>query len=162
MAELFNNQPGKVIALTGPTIMADNPFRVLIGYFPEDATKSGILLTELAIQRHGNYQMLHTLKDLVYVYSFGERVGQIRASGLAFTQACDDFEGVLNLTDYYENNRLENRSEPLSIVFGNGSNSQFRSFLVEMNISIAQPELRIAQFGLQFITLPSAKETVQW
>jgi hypothetical protein len=157
MADLFNNEPGVVVALdTGDG--GDNPFRVAIDDFPPDG-RAGLIVTELAIQRHGNFQFLHTLKDLVYVYSFGERIGMIRASGLAFASMCEGSTtgGLPVLLDYYEGHRLEMQSRPISIAIGTSNNGRFRGFLCEMNVDVARPEARLAQFGLQFHVLPSAK-----
>jgi hypothetical protein len=155
MAELFNNQPGVVVALnTGNG--GDNPFRVTIDGFPENGAQGGIILTEVAVQRHGNFQFLHTLQDLVYVYSFGERIGQIRASGMAFARTCGGAEGLTVVLNYYEANRLEVRADPVSIVIGTGGSGRFRGFLTELNADVSRPEARLAQFGLQFHALPSA------
>jgi hypothetical protein len=156
MAELFNNKPG-IVAVLASTDDDTNPFRMTIDGFPEDGSSSGLIVTELAIQRHGNFQFMHTLKDLVYVYSFGERIGQIRASGLAFARLCNGTEGLSAVLEYYEKNRLENRSDPISIVIGTSGAGRFRAFLVELNAEVARPEARIAQFGMQFHALPSAK-----
>jgi hypothetical protein len=155
MADIFTNVPGVVTVLA--TNAGDNPFRMTIDGFPEDGSQSGIIITELAIQRHGNFQFLHTLKDLVYVYSFGERIGSIRASGLAFAQLCNGTEGLPAVLEYYENNRLEARVDPISIVIGTSASGRFRGFLTELNADVSRPEARIAQFGLQFHALPSAK-----
>jgi hypothetical protein len=154
MADLFNNQPG-VVAVLDTDGGDDNPFRVTLDDFPQIGAQSGVIFTELAIQRHGSFQFMHTLRDLVYVYSFGERVGQIRASGMAFARMCSGIEGLSTVMDYYENNRLERRADPISIVVG--TTSRFRGFLTELNTDIARPEARLAQFGLQFLALPSAK-----
>jgi hypothetical protein len=159
MAELFNNKPGIVVVLASTGTDDANPFRVTIDGFPEDGSTSGIIITEMAIQRHGNFQFMHTLKDLVYVYSFGERIGQIRASGLAFARLCNGTQGLSAILEYYEKNRLENRSDPISIVIGTSGAGRFRAFLVELNAEVARPEARLAQFGLQFHALPSAKAT---
>jgi hypothetical protein len=156
MAEIFNNKPGsvQVLATSGAN---NNPFRVTIDGFPETGSQGGAILTELAIQRHGNFQFMHTLKDLVYVYSFGERIGQIRASGMAFARLCNGTEGLKAVLAYYEANRLEVRSSPISIVIGTSGAGRFRGFLTELNVDVSRPEARLAQFGLQFHVLPSAK-----
>jgi hypothetical protein len=154
MADLFNNQPG-VVAVLDTDGGDDNPFRVTLDDFPQIGAQSGVIFTELAIQRHGSFQFMHTLRDLVYVYSFGERVGQIRASGMAFARMCSGIEGLSTVMDYYENNRLERRADPISIVVG--TTSRFRGFLTELNTDIARPEARLAQFGMQFHALPTAK-----
>jgi hypothetical protein len=158
MPEIFNNKPGSVQVLA-PKGANTNPFRVTIDGFPETGAQNGAILTELAIQRHGNFQFMHTLKDLVYVYSFGERIGQIRASGMAFARLCNGTEGLPAVLAYYEANRLEVRSTPISIVIGTSGAGRFRGFLTELNVDVSRPEARLAQFGMQFHVLPSAKQS---
>jgi hypothetical protein len=154
MAEIFNNRPG-IVAVLNTNATDDNPFRVTIDGFPT-GDQGAVIITELAIQRAGNYQFLHTLKDLIYVYSFGERIGQIRASGLAFARLCNGVQGLESTLAYYEINRLENRADPISIVIGTSGAGRFRGFLTEVNLDVSRPDARMAQFGMQFHAMPSA------
>jgi hypothetical protein len=156
MAEIFSNQPG-VVAVLGGGGMGNNPLRLSIEGFPETGQQGGAVLTELGIERNGNFQALHSLQDLVYVFSFGERIGTIRAAGLAFARTCADVEGLKTVLEYYEANRLEQRARPISIVIGASNAGRFRGFLTALRVDVARPEARISQFGLQFITLPSAR-----
>jgi hypothetical protein len=161
MAELFNNRPGVVVAINAGGL--DNPFRITIDGFPAAGIQAGLIVTELAVQRHSNFQFLHTLRDLVYVYSFGERIGQIRASGMAFAQACyGGSQGLASVLAYYEGYRLEAQPDPISIVIGTTGYGRFRGFLTELNADVSRPEAMLAQFGLQFHTLPSAQNTGGW
>jgi hypothetical protein len=156
MAELFNNRPG-IVTVVDTNSGDDNPFRLTIDGFPESGATGGVILTELAIQRAGNYQFMHTLVDLVYVYSFGERIGQLRANGIAFARLCNGSQGLGTVLAYYEANRLENQPDPISIAIGTGTDGRFRGFLTEINVDVTRPESMLAQFGLQFHSLPSAK-----
>lgn len=155
MADLFSNQPGVVTVVGGGE--ADNPLRVAIDDFPETGQQGGAALTEVAVERNGNFQVLHTMQDLVHVYSFGERVGNIRAAGLAFARTCAGIEGLTTVLEYYERNRLEARSRPVSIVIGTSGAGRFRGFLTAVHADIARPESAVAQFGFQFLMLPSSR-----
>jgi hypothetical protein len=155
MADIFSNRPG-VVAVLNTGGIDDNPFRVTLDGFSQNGAQSGVIFTEMAIQRAGNYQFLHTLNDLVYVYSFGERIGQIRASGMLFAQLCNGVGGLSTLLAYYEANRLEARPDPVSIIIGTSDAGRFRGFLVELNVDVARPDARLAQFGMQFQALPSS------
>jgi hypothetical protein len=156
MAEIFNNRPG-IVTVLNTTTDDENPFRLTIDGFNAAGGAGGVILCELAVQRAGNYQFLHTLKDLIYVYSFGERIGQLRTSGMAFTRLCQGGTGVEALLAYYEANRLEARADPISIAIGTSNNGRFRGFLTELNVDISRPEARLVQFGMQFHALPSSK-----
>lgn len=41
-------------------------------------------VTGFALDVGGNYQFLHTLSDFIYFYGFGERVGELTVTGMAF------------------------------------------------------------------------------
>lgn len=47
------------------------------------------IVTSLSIRFRGQQQFLHTLRDFIYVYSFGEGMGEARMSGLAFADTCE-------------------------------------------------------------------------
>lgn len=155
MADIFSNVPG-VVAVVG-TRGADNPLRVSIEDFPETGMQGGAAVTEVAFGRNGNYQFLHTMQDVVHAYSFGERIGEFRAAGLALARACDGVEGLTTVLEYYEQNRLELRSRPISVVIGTSGAGRFRGFLTGVHVDVARPESAVAQFGLQFHTLPSSR-----
>jgi hypothetical protein len=154
MPDIFNNQPGVVVALKTDE-GTPNPFRVAVDGFAIDGSQFGVIVTELAIQLHGNYQFLHTLKDLIYVYSFGPRIGQIRLNGIAFAQLCGGTLGLKQVIGYYEANCLDNRATPISLTIGTDTSGRFRGFLTELNFDVTRPESQLAQFGWQFHALPA-------
>jgi hypothetical protein len=155
MADIFSNLPG-IVAVVGAR-GANNPLRISIDDFPETGQQGGAVLTEIAVNRNGNYQFLHTMQDVVHVYSFGERIGDFRAAGLALARTCDGVEGLTTVLEYYEQNRLERRSRPISLVIGTSGSGRFRGFLTGVHVDIARPEAAVTQFGLQFHTLPSSR-----
>lgn len=42
------------------------------------------IITSVSINAQNNYQFLHSLENLIYVYSFGERIGELTISGLGW------------------------------------------------------------------------------
>lgn len=68
------------------------------------ATRFRIPVTGFALEVGGNYQFLHTLNDLVYFYSFGDRVGELNITGMAFIRrSCDTGFGVNTALPSYFN-----------------------------------------------------------
>ena len=41
-------------------------------------------VTGFALEMGGNYQFLHTVSDFIYFYSFGDRIGELSVTGMAF------------------------------------------------------------------------------
>lgn len=83
----------------------------------------------------------------------------MRISGIAFSQMCNGVQGLSTVLAYYEANRLENRSSPISIAIGTSDAGRFRGFLTELNAEVSRPEANLAQFGMQFHSLPSSSGT---
>jgi hypothetical protein len=53
------------------------------------------IITGFKVQLKGGVQFLHTLNDFIYVYTFGERMGQVTISGISFYQDCKKLEEVI-------------------------------------------------------------------
>lgn len=154
MGLLLISQPGTVIALADPT---DTAFPIALqGWGNALSMKS--IITDLAIARQGNCNFSHTLKDSIYAYSFGERIGQMRISGLSFASMCgtDSTTGVEAVLNYYNQNRIVAAKSPITVAIGTTAAGRFRGFLVGLNIEISRPEARLAQYSLMFTTLPNS------
>jgi len=72
------------------------------------------IVTGMTLEMSGNYQFLHTLNDLVYFYSFGDRVGSLTLTGISFIKNCRAGAGagvllpkksIMDLYQYYLDNR---------------------------------------------------------
>ena len=49
-----------------------------------DGTQIWLPVTGFALELGGNYQFLHTVSDFIYFYAFGDRVGELNVTGMAF------------------------------------------------------------------------------
>ena len=119
-------------------------------------------MTQATVVQQGNYQFSHTINDTIYVYIFGDRIGELRVSGAAFPQVCDETArgapttvstgtGYKEVLDFYEANRIAKRGQPVSIAFGE---TAFEGFLVNMQIQVADAEHLLGQWTYQFSTFP--------
>lgn len=106
----------------------------------------------------GAHQYLHTLRDVIYVYTFGERVGQVELSGFAFQGLCGQDKtttGIDDIKDFYDNNRLSSRGTPILISLG--ITTALQAFLVGFGVGIADPQSGLAQFTLSLTYPPKQK-----
>ena len=155
---LFETGPGSVTVVNDPTL--DVPLPVLIGGLVAGAGSGALkcILTDLAVRRGANYQIIHSMSDLIYAYAFGDRVGPVRASGITFPRFCDesfaDPSGTENLLAYYAANNISVTGTPVPIVVGTSGLGVMRGFLVGLDAGIARPQDRIGTFALEFVTLP--------
>lgn len=49
-----------------------------------DGTQIWLPVTGFALELGGNYQFLHTVSDFIYFYAFGDRIGELNVTGMAF------------------------------------------------------------------------------
>ena len=158
MSTIFQTQPG--IAVAFPTT-GDLPIPLAFDGFGGSsffAYKS--LITQLSVERAGNFQFIHTLKDLIHLYVFGNRISQIRVAGVCFVDRCPGNggqTGVELISQYWDNNSVSRRSTPITMQLGTSPAGTFIGFLTNMRIDILQPESRLAQFAFIFHTLPQKK-----
>lgn len=54
------------------------------------------IITRIGVSHAGNYQFLHTLGNSVYIYTFGDRMGQVTVHGLSFAKQCAESSNVLS------------------------------------------------------------------
>lgn len=60
-----------------------------------DGSEVPAIVTQIAIQSQSNYQFLHSLENLIYVYSFGDRIGETTLAGIGFVRPCGGAGGLL-------------------------------------------------------------------
>lgn len=159
-------QPGRAVAIPNP---GDTPIPVSIEAWGGPIAMQS-LITEIAIMRGGNYQFTHTLSDLIYVYAFGERISSMRIAGLSFIGGCSSsggstvdsptgesgsvVTGIEKVLAFYDANRISKRRTPVTLAIGTTDAGRFPGFLVGCQTGIARPESRLAQFALEFQTIP--------
>lgn len=117
------------------------------------------LITDVAIQEQGNYQFLHTLGNHIYLYVFGDRIGQLGVSGVSFWSrsaggGCDNNPmdlGIIRVLNWYRQNRIVKRESPIIMTLGTRA---FQAFLVGFRCSKINLDLRQFQFHLDLALLP--------
>lgn len=117
------------------------------------------IITNITMAEQGNYQFLHTLGDEIYVYIFGDRIGNFGVSGLSFYDNCGSVAGskigISHVIDYYREARLSRRAVPLSITIQPGQ--VFRCFLTSMRGEVRDASRRMFQFHLSLALIPESR-----
>lgn len=161
MRMLFDSAPGIVGAMVhGPGL----PFAVAIGgtgnapAFPSYAQIKAIL-TGFQFGARSGIGVSHTLRDRIYVYVFGERMGEATITGLAFPGVCDTpstltgFDGVFA---YYERLRISNEGTPVRLIFG--PNTVLFGFMYEFGFQLEDPQTGLGTFSFKFKVIPRNSE----
>lgn len=148
MSTFISTAPGKVVRVnTGrPSI----PFSISLPGFPTGQA----IVTNAQIQQAGNFQFLHTLQDFIFVYIFGDRIGQLSIQGIAFLDSCaSGGAGLESMIRFYNRNRIAFRPQPVRVGFGNIPFEGFLTagqFQAEDNGSVGS----LGRFALSIQTFP--------
>lgn len=117
-----------------------------------DGATIGLPVTGFAIELQGNYQFLHTVNDFIYLYVFGDRVGELVLTGMGFFGGCEGEEGgICEIFDFYGYNRVARRKTPIPISIGQCGT--LLAFLTGMRVEASKPETAVAQWVLRFNVL---------
>ena len=162
---IFGGAPGRVIAVQDPmTVLTTRTLGINGKPWKFESYKA--ILTRVAVARQANYQFMHTLGDGIYLYVFGDRVGQMVISGIAFGASCDApvnaknpqkppaITGAEQILKFYEDNKVSKRESPVSITLG--ISTTLLGYLGQMQIEASDPETRMFQFSLPFTIIPTA------
>lgn len=124
-----------------------------------DGFSTNIAVTGAALDLSTNHQFLHSLDRFIYVYSFGDRIGNFSMSGFTFTgggscanSAAPSTPG--DIYDYYIQNRLSpKRLEPAQIQISSTTNTTgnvLLGFLTGLKMETVNPQYQIMQWVLQY------------
>lgn len=151
MPLVFRNRPGSVVALDDPALQCSTR---LLGLDPSIKFASErAIVTRLVVSQKVNAQFLHTLGAQVYVYVFGDRMGEVTLSGLAFACECPGGAdlGAEKMLLWYKRNRMSRRKVPARVMVGR---VVIEGFITGMTEDVVDPSLDLVQWGVTLLALP--------
>jgi len=151
MAAIFASGPGQVTAITDAGI----PITTRIGLDGwTGAENMKAIITGLSVAAAGNQQFFQSLRNFIYIYSFGERIGELMVTGATFSGSCNFAEsGFERVLGYYNQARFSRAGVPVSVAIG--TTVRFPGFLTGGNFNLGDPISGIGQFALKFNVAPS-------
>jgi hypothetical protein len=145
MAELLACRRGKVAVMEG---CEGIPGQILLDGFEPVAS----IITSPEVLQRVNVQFQTSLKESVYVYVFGDQMGNVVISGIAFAGLCEGEEsGIEDIFKYYRDYRASQRKETVTVTFGKQSIS---GFLTESRMSSRDPDNLTLNYTFTINTLP--------
>lgn len=162
MALVFPNVPGRVSLIPPKDAAGFLPVQVRVTPGPWSTGSSPVLMkaiiTEFSVQFQGQQQFMHTLRDFIYVYSFGEGIAQARMSGVAFADTCPKQHGMTGpeqLINYYDHFRLSKQGQAMQFAIGGASGRAFHAYLTGMQVVLrAAEQQNLTDFTLNFAVPP--------
>lgn len=151
---VFEGTVGRVVAVEDPAAqgvmyVAD----VAADPLTFDAQRS--IITRVTCAQQVNLQFLHTMGRHVYVYVFGDRMGQVGLSGLSFAGACPGpapAHGIMGVFDWYRRNKASRRAEPVRINIGMRDNLD--GFVTGFTFDTVDPATQMVQWNMTLAALP--------
>lgn len=152
VAILMNEQAGCAQGLIRIQV-PENPNEPSLVSFKE----TRCLVLQVETQLPDGVQFQHTGGDLVFVYVFGRRVGQITVKGLAVPCPCPDpttgevKSGLDEFFEWVKRNRSSARSQPLTLTV---SKQTFDGFLLNADTTIIAAAIPMVNWTLHIGALP--------
>jgi len=116
---------------------------------------STLAITSVGFGQDANVQFMQSLRKMIYVYSFGERMGTVEISGVAFYRLCDPVvigqTGIKAILNYYKDNSVSRRSDPLTVTLGQ---EKISGFLRSIRSTFQDPARGVIGFTLILSTMP--------
>lgn len=151
MSILFESNRGRVVQLDDPAASGRMNF---LKVTPKISYSSHFsIITRMTLSSQVNVQFLHTIGSHIYIYVFGDRIGQMTLSGLAFSDACDagGRYGPEEILKWYRENKASRRQSPVQIMIGN---TPVECFITNFNQDVVDPSTNLVQWTIAAATLP--------
>jgi len=113
------------------------------------------IFTRVGVSEMGSYQFLHTLGRDIYLYVFGDRIGELTLTGIAFYDNCiaaNQKIGISHVIDWYRQNRVAKRASPVEVTIDPGTT--FEAYLLAMRGQTINTAQRMYQFSLTMALIP--------
>lgn len=168
MPKIFTATAGAVLAIDSTTdggavglpltIVLDSDLGAVAGTTSVD--QLGGIITSFTATGETNTQFMHTLRDVIYLTVFGDKIGSLSISGYLFLNtpltcgSAGSGGGSAPLSDFYSffyNKYVGVRKEPLRIAVGR---EMLKGFLLSFQVQVADPQFMLGQFTMQMALLP--------
>jgi hypothetical protein len=108
-------------------------------------------LLSVGFSQNANVQFMHSLQGVIYVYSFGERMGTIEVNGVSFIRPCSGVMGLGQAFSYYKTNSVSRRDTPITVSVGT---AHISGFVVGINSTFSDSQNGMMGFSIQIASLP--------
>lgn len=159
---VFEGSVGRVVALEDPAAQGSMYVAAVRGD-PIVFEQQRSIITRVTVAQQVNLQFLHTMGKHVYVYVFGDRMGQIGLSGLSFANECSDLSvgpaplssaehGAVKMFDWYRRNKASKKRDPVRVNIGMRDNLD--GFATGFTFDVVDPATQMVQWNLTLAALP--------
>jgi hypothetical protein len=153
MAEIFQTAPGTVTVF-GDQRVVPGRIRLSDPAFPEGSVP--ILIKGADYGQETNHQFQNSMDGSVYLYVFGDRMGNVKIQGMIFPEMCSGGRnGLKELLQFYATNRASVRQDPVIVEAGG---DRIRGFLTAVQVldngAAGDPSAPMQEYILTISALP--------
>lgn len=99
-------------------------------------------------------QFQQSLENVLYVYSFGDQMGNMTLRGMAFPRQCDaESNGIAELLKFYKEYRVSKSGSRIRLTF---ADEVINGFLVGLALTTVDASSGLHSFTLLIKTIPAA------
>jgi hypothetical protein len=149
MADIFNSRTGYVSVISGQAVI---PGRIKIsGFEPTSA-----LIENISYRQQTNQQFQYTLDGAVYIYVFGDEMGEVQISGVIFPLLCSgQTTGMREVLAFYASRRASKSQDLVEVSIGDEIITGFLTGLQVRGMGVAEdPAAALQQYVMGINTLP--------
>jgi hypothetical protein len=149
MADIFGSREGFVAVVANQQAI---PGRIKLSGFEPVA----VLISGSDFNQATNQQFQHSLDGSVFIYVFGDLMGDAVISGRAFPLICpESVGGLTEVFSYYSSKRASKTPDPVQVIIGDESIVGFLTSLRVRGSSLSEdPNALYHEFSLTVKTLP--------
>lgn len=153
MPDIFQSAPGTVAVIASDTAL---PGSIVISQPQFPAGNSAAIITGINLDQKTNQQFQQSLDGAVYIYVFGDQMGEISVEGIAFPKLCTGGRsGLFDVSDYYQANRASKTSNPIIVQAAGETITGFLTGIrVRSNVSGEDPVALVNNYSLHISALP--------
>jgi hypothetical protein len=151
MADVFNSRTGYVAVVPGQAVI---PGRVKISGFEPTAA----LIENINYRQRTNQQFQYALDGSVYIYVFGDEMGNVQIQGMILPILCTgESTGMKEVLAFYAANRASKSQALVEVSVGEEVVSGFLTGLGITGVGVASDALAMIQrYSMVINTLPKA------
>lgn len=149
MADVFNSRTGYVAVVPGQAVI---PGRVKISGFEPTAA----LIETVDYSQKTNQQFQYALDGSVYIYVFGDEMGNVQVKGMILPILCTgQSSGLKEVLDFYATNRASKSQALVEVSVGEEVISGFLTALAIAGVGAASDPIALIQrYAMNINTLP--------
>lgn len=153
MADIFQSAPGTVAVIASDTAL---PGSIVISQPQFPSGNSAAIITGISYDQKTNQQFQQSLDGAVYIYVFGDQMGEVMVEGIAFPKLCDGGDsGLFDVADYYRANRASQSSQPIIVLAAGDTITGFLTGVgIRSNMTAEDPMALINNYRLHISALP--------